>query len=79
MKYVAILNEIEEPVSVSYSLKKIGVTNKVTVRDLWNKTDLGSFKDTFITTIPFHSGKLYSIKYFFQERNDKLKMYRFYA
>jgi hypothetical protein len=62
LKYVAILNETEEPVSVSYSLKKIGVTNKVTVRDLWNKTDLGSFEDIFITTIPSHGGKLYSIK-----------------
>jgi hypothetical protein len=62
VKYLALLNVTDQPVNVSFDLKKIGIKNKVTIRNLWNKTNLGSFEDVFITTIAPHGGMMYGIK-----------------
>ena len=47
------------PVSVSFS--DLGITGKATVRDLWNKQDLGVFSDTFEQELPLHGAGLYRL------------------
>ena len=46
---------------VSVSFSDLGITGKATVRDLWNKQDLGVFSDTFGQELPLHGAGLYRL------------------
>lgn len=62
-KYVALFNfddKAAKPVTVSW--KDLGISGKHTVRDLWEKTDIGEFDNEFSASINPHGGKLFRIK-----------------
>ncbi len=49
------------PVKIPVSLKELGFTNSVTIRDLWLHKDLGKFNEEFAPVVPFHGSRLYRI------------------
>ena len=36
------------------ALKQLGITGKVSVRDLWRQKDLGEYNGEFRTQVPYH-------------------------
>jgi alpha-galactosidase len=53
-KAVGFFNREQGVVSVSVKFSDIGVGHSASVRDLWEKKDLGSFTDNFSTDVPEH-------------------------
>jgi alpha-galactosidase len=63
-KYLALFNTWEsiKPVNTKVTWKQMGFAgNEYKVRDLWNKKELGSFKDGFSAPVSAHDGHLYKI------------------
>ncbi|MEO8886037.1 MAG: glycoside hydrolase family 27 protein [Mucilaginibacter sp.] len=62
-KYVALFNASDDanPVKMSVTLKDIGINGTAKVRDLWSKTNVGSYKDVFTADINKHGVGLYRI------------------
>ncbi|MBS1564898.1 MAG: glycoside hydrolase family 27 protein, partial [Bacteroidetes bacterium] len=56
--YVALFNTGNHAGPVKVSFAQLGLKGKVTVRDLWEKKELGSFKKEFSATIPSHGSVL---------------------
>jgi alpha-galactosidase len=50
-----------ESISIPVTFKQLGLNGKVTVRDLWNHKDLGTFTDTFAPEIKNHGAGLYRL------------------
>lgn len=62
-KYVAIFNLSDEnQVQISVSLDQLGLSGKVTIRNLWEKRDLGSFQDSFSFRVNAHQSLLLKVK-----------------
>jgi len=53
-KAVGIFNQGNTPLTATVPFAEIGVANKVKIRDLWEKKDLGEFTDQFTTQVPKH-------------------------
>ncbi|WP_370479289.1 NPCBM/NEW2 domain-containing protein [Tamlana flava] len=52
----------EEPTSIPVNLEALGYSGECTIRDLWNKEDLGTFSGTeFAPVINYHGAGLYRI------------------
>ena len=62
-KYVALFNTGDDstPVKINVQLKQLGFSGNCNVRNLWTKTNVGTFKDTFTQTINKHGAGLYRI------------------
>lgn len=67
-KYIALFNAKDpapnasaERLAVPINLKDAGFAGSCRVRDLWQHTDLGTFKGQFAPVIPFHGAKLYRV------------------
>jgi len=61
-KYVALFNVGETPSRINVEFKEIGLNGKqCTVRDLWAKKNLGTFKDRITSSINPHGACLYRI------------------
>lgn len=61
-KYLAVFNLGDSaPAEVSVDLKALGLSGKCAVRDLWEKSDLGTFDSTFAPSIEPHGAGLYKI------------------
>ncbi len=64
-KYLAFFNQWEskEPVDIKVQFEQLGLTAGVEykVRDLWEKQDIGIFRDGFSSPIPAHGAGLYKI------------------
>lgn len=61
-KYLAIFNlgeDAENPIHVS--LSELGFNNKVEIRDLWRKKDLGEFEKDFSSLVQPHGSRLYKL------------------
>jgi alpha-galactosidase len=52
---VGLFNLTTEPRSISADWKELGLTEKQTARDVWRQSDLGSFSNSFSTTVLGHS------------------------
>ncbi|MEO6314664.1 MAG: hypothetical protein ABIU63_15720, partial [Chitinophagaceae bacterium] len=59
--YVAMFNIGEKASDVSFDFSTLKLKGKLPVRDLWNKTDLGIFKNRFSTKINAHGSVLLKI------------------
>jgi len=57
--YVALFNtgNAKSPIAVSFA--ELGIKGKVTVRDLWEKKEVGSFSKSFSSDVNSHGAKLF--------------------
>ncbi len=59
---VGLFNKGVSDEEVTVLFRELGVTDKVQVRDLWAKKDLGSFEKSFTSTVPRHGVVLLKIR-----------------
>lgn len=59
---VGLINSGESPLPASVNFHELGYSHPVHVRDLWEKKDLGVFKNDFSTTVPKHGVVLIEIQ-----------------
>lgn len=60
--YVGLFNIADVNHKVSVDLAQLGIKGKVVIRDLWKKTDLGTFKKQYSQMIPAHGCALLRVK-----------------
>ena len=62
-RYLAVFNLGDgSPATVEVQWKELGLTGKCAVRDLWLRTDLGSYSDKFSPRVDPHGAGLYKIR-----------------
>jgi hypothetical protein len=59
---VALFNLGDSPASVTAHWASLGFTGKAAVRDLWNKSSLGTHKNKITAALPAHGSRLFTIK-----------------
>jgi len=59
---VGLFNRSESTSPVTVNFKDLGLPPKVSVRDLWQRKDLGSFSDSYTQDIPRHGAALILIR-----------------
>ena len=60
-KYLALFNTGDSAVMASVSAHDLGTKRGMTIRDLWNRKDLGSFTGSYSTIVPAHGAMLYRV------------------
>jgi len=58
---VGLINSGESPFTASVNFSDIGYSNHVRVRDLWERKDLGEFRNSYTTMVPKHGVVLIEI------------------
>jgi alpha-galactosidase len=58
---VGLINSGESPFPATVNFRDIGYSNPVRVRDLWERKDLGLFKNSYTTIVPKHGVVLVEI------------------
>ena len=58
---VGLINSGESPFPASVNFSDIGYSDPVHARDLWERKDLGVFKNSYTTTVPKHGVVLIEI------------------
>lgn len=58
---VALFNLGEAPASVSADWSALGFSGKAKVRDLWNRENLGVYKDKVTQALPAHGSRLFTV------------------
>lgn len=58
---VALFNLGSSPVPVTARWSALGFGGKASVRDLWNKENLGQHKDSITATLPAHGSRLFTV------------------
>jgi len=61
LKYMAVMNVNDEPKTVILPLEAAGISGEVTIKNLWNKTDLAKTSEGYKLTIPAHGGAMFSL------------------
>ena len=61
--YLALFNLKNDSSLVSVNLESLGIKGKISIRDLWKKEDLGSFKKGFNSSLEKHSAGLFKLSY----------------
>jgi hypothetical protein len=61
-KYLALFNLNEEKMEISVNLDELGITQKAEVRDLWTKSDVGSFSGKFSANVNPHGARLFCLE-----------------
>ncbi|MEU9230569.1 carbohydrate-binding protein [Streptomyces massasporeus] len=59
---VALFNLGDSPASVTAHWASFGFTGNASVRDLWSKSNLGTYKNKITATLPAHGSRLFTIK-----------------
>lgn len=59
---VALFNLGDAPASVTADWAAFGFTGNASVRDLWNKADLGTYKNKITEALPAHGSRLFTVK-----------------
>ncbi|MFJ6838586.1 alpha-galactosidase D [Streptomyces sp. NPDC091209] len=59
---VALFNLAGSPASVTAQWASLGFTGNASVRDLWNKTNLGTYKNKITEALPAHGSRLFTVK-----------------
>jgi len=62
MKYIAVMNISNATRTIILPLENLGITKKIKVRDLWNKTEIDKTENVYSITIPPHGAGLYSVR-----------------
>jgi alpha-galactosidase len=60
-KAVALLNRNGSSANITVTFSSIGLSGAVTVRDLWAKTDMGTYSGSFTMTVPSHGAGVLKI------------------
>ncbi|MGH9395270.1 MAG: glycoside hydrolase family 27 protein [Terriglobia bacterium] len=60
-KYVALFNVGEQPRRIAVTWQRLGVIGNITVRDLWQRKDLGTYNKQFATMINPHGAGLFKL------------------
>jgi len=60
-KYVALFDTGDQPGAVTATWEELGLRGKYSVRDLWQKKDLGTAEGKFVATLPAHAAGLYRL------------------
>ncbi|WP_409474238.1 alpha-galactosidase D [Streptomyces sp. HC307] len=58
---VALFNLADSPASVSANWATLGFTGKASVRDLWNKENLGTYTNKITQALPAHGSRLFTV------------------
>ncbi|MFJ5263129.1 alpha-galactosidase D [Streptomyces sp. NPDC088387] len=58
---VALFNLADSPASVTANWSTLGFTGKASVRDNWNKENLGSYTDKITQALPAHGSRLFTV------------------
>ena len=58
---VALFNQKDSATKINFQFKQLGLIGKYTVRNLWDRKDLGIFDNDFAATINAHGAGLYKI------------------
>jgi alpha-galactosidase len=61
-KAVGMFNREAHPMSMTLDLKAIGITGPAELRDLWVHKDLGSFTESYTTSVPGHGVVLLKVE-----------------
>ncbi|MBN1758943.1 MAG: hypothetical protein JW863_11525 [Chitinispirillaceae bacterium] len=62
IRYVAVFNRNETPADVTIDFSSIGITAPDdTLRDLWEKKDIGVFSGSYEVTLAPHQSKIYRL------------------
>jgi alpha-galactosidase len=59
--YLGLFNHDDLPRRMDFLLAELGLTGAVSVRDLWERSDLGTFTGTLPVEIPAHGAVLYKL------------------
>jgi hypothetical protein len=59
---VALFNLGDSPAAVTAHWASFGFTGNASVRDLWSKSNLGTYKNKITATLPAHGSRLFTIK-----------------
>ena len=59
--YLAMFNLNEANAEISVNLADLGITEKAEVRELWTKSAVGTFSETFSSTVNPHGARLFRI------------------
>ncbi|MFI6761040.1 alpha-galactosidase D [Micromonospora sp. NPDC050417] len=59
---VALFNLGEAPASVTAHWASLGFTGNASVRDLWNKKNLGTYKNKITEALPAHGSRLFTVR-----------------
>jgi hypothetical protein len=59
---VALFNLAGAPASVTADWAALGFTGNASVRDLWNKRDLGGYRDRITEALPAHGSRLFTVE-----------------
>ncbi|MER5906989.1 carbohydrate-binding protein [Streptomyces mirabilis] len=59
---VALFNLADSPASVTAQWASLGFTGSASVRDLWNKANLGTYKNKITEALPAHGSRLFTVK-----------------
>jgi hypothetical protein len=59
---VALFNLGASPASVTANWASFGFTGNASVRDLWNKANLGTYKNKITEALPAHGSRLFTVK-----------------
>ncbi|MGF0173969.1 alpha-galactosidase D [Streptomyces sp. Marseille-Q5077] len=58
---VALFNLSDAPASVTANWSTLGFKGKASVRDVWNKENLGSYTDKITQALPAHGSRLFTV------------------
>ena len=61
-KAVGLFNRGEGSMPITAYFKDLGVGETAEVRDLWNRKDLGTFKEAFTAEVPMHGVVMLRVK-----------------
>ena len=61
-KTVGLFDRGDGDMPITVYFKDLGVGETATVRDLWNRRDLGTFKEMFTAEVPTHAVVMIRIK-----------------
>jgi alpha-galactosidase len=59
---VALINTDNHPMSITADFKALGLSETVQACDLWERKDLGTFKDSVTFPVPKHGSILLKVK-----------------
>ncbi|MFI9467299.1 alpha-galactosidase D [Streptomyces sp. NPDC052492] len=58
---VALFNLADAPASVTANWSALGFTGKASVRDVWNREKLGTYRDKITQALPAHGSRLFTV------------------
>jgi len=61
-KAVGLFNEGESPMAVTVRFRDVGLSGQVSVRDLWERQDLGNFSGSYTARVPRHGVMMVKVK-----------------